>query len=279
MTLIIERLNGKTYNLEQLGIRVVEFEPESLNVQNEVVNLDGGGVVVQERGYGARYISASFRIKNRNLTDYAVFRSELFQLFGTTEQFYITDTKESFKRWRVRTDGNFNLNRATTTGNFNINFVCVMIFAESVRTSLDLQHMQNSQNIKQWDIDLWTWNSGIDWNSTYQYEQTSNSFLIHNIGDATIEPSSWDLEITIKATTSTFFQLINFTTGDIYEFYGGLTPSDTLIIRGVRTFKNDLPAFGDTNRKLISLAPGSNNFRVNGASVQSISFNFRYPYK
>lgn len=273
MTLIIERLNGKKYILEELGIRVVEFEPESLNVQNEVVNLDGGGVVVQERGYGSRYIHASFRIHNQNLTDYAVFRSELFALFGTSEQFYIIDMKEPFKRWHVRTDGNFNLQRAIKTGNFNINFVCIKLFAESIHTSSDLQ------NLKQWDIDLWSWGMGLDWDSDYQYTQNSNSFVITNIGNALIDPTNWYLEITIKAITSNFLEIINNTTGDIYRYNEALTSNDTLVIRGVRTFLNGVSAFDKTNYKLISLAAGQNLFSVRGGQVESITFNFRFPYK
>lgn len=279
MTLIIERLNGKTYNLEELGIRVVEFEPESPNIRNEVVELDGGGVVVQERGYGSRYLNATFRINNYNLSDYAAKRTELFSLFSTTERFYIIDTKEIFKRWLVRVDGNFSLNRDIKNGDFSISFVCVRLFAESVRTSLELEDSQQGQNLKQWDINVWTWNSGIDWDTEYRYRHNSNSFTITNIGSANIDPSSWDLEITIKATASSFLELINQTTSETYRYNGNLGTNDTLVIRGVRTFKNGVSAFANTNYKLISLISGNNQFLVNGGTIQSIVFEFRYPYK
>lgn len=273
MTLIIERLNGKKYNLRELGIRVVEFEPESLTVKNEVVELDGGGVVVQGRGYGARYISASFKISAYDLDDYALYRAELFDLFGTIEPFYIIDTKEPGKRWHVRSDGNFSFKRAVKNGNFDVNFVCVKIFAESIRTALDLQRR------KEWDIDYWQWGMGIDWDTDYTYTHSSNSFDVKNIGTAAVDPSNWELEITVKATASQYLQITNNTTRETYRFNGALTANDTLIIRGVRTFKNGVSAFSSTNFKLLSLAVGDNSFTVTGGTIRSISFNFRFPFK
>ncbi|MCT6925318.1 phage tail domain-containing protein [Metasolibacillus sp.] len=272
MTLIFVRKDGSKINLLDAGIRVMEFEPESLDNRNESHNINGGGYGITNQGYNTRYIDATFKMQNYDLTDYVLSRRVLFNLFGSGEDFHIIDTKEIGIWWYVRNDNKFSLRRTVKNGMFSVKFVCVTPYAQSRGSCIDLQ------NHKEWDKDLWSWGMGIDWDKTYSYEHSSNHFSIENIGNALIDPRQHELEITVKATASQYLQITNQTTGDVYKYGGTLTANDTLVLKGIQTLKNGLSVFRDTNKKLITLAPGQNIFTVEGGTIQSIAFNFRFLY-
>ncbi|MGE7113949.1 phage tail domain-containing protein [Lysinibacillus sp. NPDC047702] len=272
MTLIFVRKNGSQINLLDAGIRVMEFEPESMDNMNESHNLDGGGYIVTNNGYNTRYIDATFKIKGYDLADYALFRSELFALFSSREDFYIIDTRVSGLWWHVRNDGKFSLQRTLKNGVCNVKFICELPYAQSRANCIDLQ------NRKEWDVDLWSWGMGLDWDKEYKYIHNSNAFVIDNIGNVAIDPREHFLEITIKATATTYLQITNLTTGDVYRYDGALTTSDTLVLSGIRTLKNGTSVFKNTNKKLLTIAVGENTFSVEGGTIQSIAFNFKFLY-
>lgn len=270
MTLTIIKQDGTRYNLQELGIRVLEFEPESLNVQNTVQDIEGGGYVVTNTGYGPRYINCELQIRGQDLFDYALFRAEVFALFTSLEPFYVIDSKVPSRRWHVRSDGSFTLGRKNKRGNYSLKLLCVNKYAESIATT---------SSPKEWDADVWAWDGTISWDEDLQYTFTTNNFTVKNLGNAPIDPRENELEIIIKATASSYLQITNTTTGEVYRFNGSLTANDTLILRGIRSFKNGISSFRNTNHKILSLAPGSNTFQVTGGTIQSVAFNFRFLYK
>jgi hypothetical protein len=86
------------------------------------------------------------------------------------------------------------------------------------------------------------------------------------------------LKITFTGA-STNLTITNTTTGDIWQYTGTTQAGDTITLDGVRSLKNGVSVFGNTNRKLITIAPGWNNFTITGASGSfTISFDFRFYY-
>lgn len=270
MTLILIKQDGTRYNLQELGIRVVEFEPESLNVQNTVQDIAGSGYIVTDASYGPRYINCELQIQGQDLTDYALFRAEVFALFTNLELFYVIDTKVPSRRWYVRSDSSFSLGRKNKRGNYGLKWLCVNKYAESIATT---------SSVKEWDADVWAWDGTISWDEDLQYTFSSNDFTVKNLGNAPIDPRENELEIIIKATAASYLQITNNTTGETYRFNGPLSATDTLVIKGVRTLKNGVSAFRNTNFKLLTLAVGNNHFTVTGGTIQSVAFNFRFLYK
>lgn len=270
MTLTIIKQDGTRYNLQELGIRVVEFEPESLNVQNAIQDIEGGGYFITNSGYGPRYINCELQIQGLDLIDYALFRAEVFALFTSWESFYVVDAKVPSRRWHVRSDGNFTLGRKNKKGNYSLKWLCVNKYAESIATT---------NSVKEWDADVWAWDGTISWDEDLKSTFATNNFTVKNLGNAPIDPRENELEIVIKATASSYLQISNTITGEVYRFNGPLTVEDTLVLRGIQSFKNGVSAFKDTNHKILSLVPGSNDFQVTGGTVQSIAFNFRFLYK
>lgn len=248
----------------------MEFEPESLNVQNTVQDIAGGGYTVTNDGFGPRYINCELQIQGQDLTDYALFRAEVFALFTNPAPFYVIDTKVPSRRWHVRSDGNFALGRKNKRGNYGLKWLCVNKYAESIATT---------SSVKEWDADVWAWDGTISWDEDLQYTFSTNDFTVKNLGNVPIDPRENDFEIIIKATAASHLQIVNNTTGETYRFNGPLSSADTLVIKGVRTLKNGVSAFRNTNFKLLTLAVGNNSFTVTGGTILSVAFNFRFLYK
>ncbi len=269
MTLIIQKLDGTQYDLKDLDIRVKDFYPDAPEVVNEVVQLDNGQQIIIDSTYGPRSLTAECRFVGRNLGDYYSLMREVFLLFNGLTDFYIINPYEGGLRWRVRTNGKYSPSRTLFSGDFSINFICPMGVAESIATTQDL---------KEWDIDKWAWGIGINWDEDLIYTFTSNNFIVNNFGTVIIDPRKYDLEIIIKANASSYLQIANHTTGDTYRYNGALSSGDTLIIKGIRSLRNGVSVLKNTNKKLISLAPGDNNLSVTGGTIFSVAFNFRGLY-
>jgi hypothetical protein len=61
--------------------------------------------------------------------------------------------------------------------------------------------------------------------------------------------------------------------------YTGITGvNDTITLDGIRSLINGVSVFRQTNKKVLSIAPGWNDFEITGASEFLISFDFRFYY-
>ncbi|GAQ18039.1 glycoside Hydrolase Family 73 [Oceanobacillus picturae] len=266
---IIQRLNGDTHDLKQLGIRTKNFIVSSPDYVHNTESLEGRpGAIDMGSTIGPRQITCEFKAIAYDMADFPLMRDEIFKLFRSDEAFYIIDPKNPGKRWLVKVSGTYELDQKFVYGDFSVQMVCNKGLAESIGTSL---------SPREWDVNLWQWGMGIPYDD-YEYEHTTSNFTIYNAGTETIDPRFNDLVITIKATTSDYIEIINKTTGETYRYNGSLTSNDTLIIDGIRSTKNSLSVFRDTNKKLLTLLPGPNDIEVKGATVERILFDFRFLY-
>ena len=272
MSIMIEKIDGTRYFLNDLDIRVIDFIPDSPEIINEIVELDGGNHIVIDSKRGPRYLSLVLRFVGRDIGDYFLLMREVFTLFNGKDAFFLINTYESGLRWKVHTNGKYTPSRKLFSGDFTIHFICPTGIAESIGTSLDLQ------NRKEWDANLWQWGMGIDWDKEYRYQHNSNSFVIENIGTETIDPCEHLLEISLRGTFASQVKIRNITTGDEVIFNGSLTAADEFKLVGIRALKNGVSVLKNTNKKLITLAPGENEFVIEDGTVSSITFLFRFLY-
>src|SRR5699024_11165410 len=106
-------------------------------------------------------------------------------------------------------------------------------------------------------------------------------FNIYNAGDITVDPRKvyQELLITIQALADNYIEIKNKTTDETYRYNGKMAANDTLRIDGIRSTKNNLSVFRNTNKRLISLRPGVNEIEILGANkVNNVSFDFRFYY-
>jgi Phage tail protein len=269
MNVIITRLDWTTYSLADYGIKTLDFAVDAPTPRTITEELDGrDGLIELGTTYDARKIRASFYFRAYDGPDFPLMRNEIFRMFASRESFYVTDDREPGKRWLVKSDGFSVEQLMANKGRFDVEFTALIPFAESVGTTLDPFTF---------DAELWQIGQGLE-AEDLNYVHTTSSFQIFNAGDITVDPRIYPLTIEYTGA-STNLTITNQTTGDIWQYTGTTQAGDTIMLDGVRSLKNGLSIFGNTNRQLITIAPGWNDFTITGASGSfTISFAFRFYY-
>jgi hypothetical protein len=269
MEIAIQRLNGALYNLSDYGIKALDFQIDapSPRVYSEIVEGRDGAIDLGAV-YDLRQLRGSFFMSAADSVDFALLRNEVFRIFAGAEAFYLIDSREPGKRWKVRSNG-FSVEQLNATkGRFDVEFTAQIPYAESIGTSLDPLTF---------DTDLWQIGQGII-DEGLEYTHNTSTFRIYNLGDTTVNPRQHPLVITYTGA-STNLKIKNVTTGEEWAYTGTSASGNNIKLDGVRSTKNGLSIFRDTNRKVISLAPGWNDFVITGASGSfSVNFDFRFYY-
>lgn len=268
--MIVEYVDGTQIDVADHNLtRLYHYVP-SLEVEHSTATIDGHMDIITQTRFKRRTIRVDFMLKSYDTFDYYLLRDGINALFAIHKSFYIIFKREPYKRYKVRLAEQFEVLPQKRLGQFTITFVMVDLYAESTASTSDT---------KEWDIDKWTWNGLISWDDDLQYMFDSNTFTVANLGSVEIDPRYCALDITVKGVFSSYVTITNTTTGDVYTFNGALTASDTLVLTGVKSLKNGVSVFKNTNKKLITLAVGNNNFTVEGGTVTSIAFDFRFLFK
>lgn len=268
MNLLVIRKDGTTYNLQNLGIKTRDFVVSSPEYRTTYEELEGrDGAIDMGTTIAPRPLHGSFIFYATDLEDYPLMRNEVFRIFKSKESFYLVDEREAGKRWEVKCSSSFNPDQVIKMGFFELDFICPKGYAESIGTTIDP---------KTFDSELWQTGQGLTLDET-MYTHSTTSFQIYNAADGvTINPRQMPLEITFKGASSNL-TITNTTTGDVWQYTKTTVSGDTLLLTGVRSLKNGLSVFSDTNKKLISLAAGYNDFELIGTSGSfTISFDFRF---
>lgn len=269
MGLIIQRINGQPIDISNYNLRLVEFDPDSPEYKTRYEDVEGAdGAIDLGATIGIRKLKATCKVSARDMYDIALLRNEIFQLFHSKEAFYLIDKREMGKRWLVKVDPYSISTLRYVRSEVTLQFIAAFPFAESIGTTLD---------DFTFDSGLWQIGQGLI-AKDLSYIHSVSSFRIYNAGNVPINPRRMPLLITFKGA-STNLKIRNKTTGDEWSYTGTTSANDTIRLDRVRSTKNSLSIFRDTNRKLISIESGWNDFEITGAtSPFSISFDFRFYY-
>jgi hypothetical protein len=252
--------DGIEIDLSDYGLTCYSFTPESLTGQFDSESIgDWDGEILLGTTIKTRKLFAEFHFEADVNFNYQASRDKIYELFNPKNGLYIIDNRLPNKRWSVRNATVFKPERINATvGRFNVDFLVFGVYAESAETTLN-QEIVN-----------------LSGNKVQKYTHTTAIFEILNDGYKTIDPRRYPLLIKFIGE-STNLQIKNLTTGDVWAYTGTTTPSDTIRLDGIRSTKNSLSIFRDTNRKLITLSPGWNEFELTGAvDPFEISFDFRF---
>lgn len=270
--MIIQLLDGTTYDTSDYNLKRLFHRIPSAQIAHSLSSVEGRGDIVVNSQLNNRTISVEFLYETYDIYDFYALRDSLNDLFVRTESFYIIFKREPWKRWKVRLATQFEIEPSPNMGSFVADFLTVEENAESVYKSLEF--------VKEWDVDQHAWNGSIDWDDEAPvYTFNTNSFVVHNLGNGIIDPRKNDLEITIRGNFAGFIEITNLSTGDVYRYNRNLSSSDTLKLSNIRTLRNGVSDFANTNKKLITLKAGANTFVITGGMLSSIGFDFRFQYK
>lgn len=227
-------VNGNKINMESLGLFGLKLQVPSPSyaVQKEIV--DGGKIIIVDKQLNPRNLTAEFMTKANDFKDSFLLRDELFKLLGNGEEIYISEINVPGKRWRVSVE--------------------------------DWAPERVSRRVSKVDIPL-TANDGVSESvHLFKKKYTSASFVYKNEGNRIIDPRKHlETEIIFKGP-STDLTITNKTTGEVWKYNGSTSSTDIIKLKGVQAFKNNSSTFGQTNKKLITLAVGNNEFTVSGAT-------------
>lgn len=267
--MILTRLDGTVIGLAENNLKLLRYNIPSPSLTHYTDTVAGrSGDVFLGSDYQNRTITCEMFYKSADLDDYFLLKADINRLFATKEPFYLTFNREPGKRWKVRLNAPFSVEKFNSfAGTFTMEFITESPYAESIGDTLDP---------KTFDSELWQIGEGLILDET-MYTHSTNTFSIYAAENGmTINPRNIPLVITYKGASNNL-QIKNLTTGDTWSYTGSTVSSDTLSLDGVRSLKNGVSVFGNTNHKLITLEPGWNDFQLVGTSGSfTISFEFRF---
>ncbi|MBJ8063426.1 phage tail domain-containing protein [Bacillus cereus group sp. N15] len=237
-------------------LTVLNFLPNSPFYNTGYEKLDGRhGEIDLGGSFNSRDdIKSLFLAEPHGIDDFYKVRNFMFRLFGSQSPFYIVSNREPEKRWKVRVSSKYEV-EPQANGNYSlieIQYKSANAFAESVQSTLEKMKTE--------------------------YTRTTATFSIDNKGEVEIDPRQMPLRITFKGASENL-KIKNKTTKDEWTYNGTTTDKDTIVIDQVRSTKNSLSIVRNTNKKVISLREGINEFEITGAKgAFSISFDFRFQY-
>lgn len=262
------KLDGTEFDMADNGIIVNRFVPRSPAPIHTRESVDGrNGFIDTGTTLDSKQIDSSITVVAADQYDYPLFRNEIFMLFDSREYFYIVPDEEPGKRYKVKYDSPYSFSRTADIGEFDLTFVSDSSFVESLGTTLDPLTFES---------ELWQVGQGLS-AEDLEYIHNTNSFSIFNAG-VEIDPRELPLKITYVGASSGL-TITNSTTGDTWSYNSNSLASDEIVLDRVQSFKNGVSIFGDTNHKLIKLAPGWNDFVISGTDGEfEIKFDFRFQY-
>lgn len=231
---------GKELNLQQYGLTGLALIPEAPSYTSDAETIPGGqgdiplGKQLNPRNLHARFLAESF-----NYVDSLVKRDVIYNLLSGFESFYIGESKQNGKRWLVDSVDAWTPDRFNSyTSEITLNLICYKGVAESVNAV----------------------------SRTY----TSN-FKFNNEGDLLINPRNQrDTEIIFRGASDKL-KIKNKTTNETWEYDKTTSVGDTILLKGVRSTKNSLSIFRDTNKRILTIAPGVNEFFVENSTDYEIT--------
>jgi phage-related protein len=244
----IQHKDGSEIDLhEDKNLWVSTFHISSPSPEHTTEKIEGRhGAILLESTLAERKITASFLIEDMSPVEFDLFRDELFRIFNPLNKLYFIRDLQPNKRMEVSIDSEFNIDYITLEdGEFTIDFILHSIFLESV--------------------------------NRIEYKHTSN-FSFHNIGDQPIdmvEQNETEIEF-VGASDNLIIR--NARTGDEWRYNGTTTESDVILLKGVRSTKNGVSIFGNTNKKILTFAPGWNDIQIEGATDYTITIRTRFYY-
>lgn len=280
ITLTIERLNGSKQTNHDIDFVVDDIQVSLPTMSHTTESIDGRhGNIDLGSTLEPREITVRGYFQSYDKDSFGMYRDRLSKLFVSTEAFYLIDSRQPWKRWLVKQNGSWDANRVPfhNVGEVEVSFVTMGLpYATSAATSLQP---------RTWQDNGWFWGSGISW-SDEDFVFDTNTIFLNNYGDVTVNPRFMDLTIVFHGK-SDGLSIANLTTGDRWDYNGTTDADDVIRIDGIRSTKNGISIVRDTNKGLITLAPGVNELFVAGTIADAstnfefifdVSFDFRFAY-
>lgn len=243
--------------------------PSAVENDNTITGMDG--VLPGSVTYAPFNLILRFGLDARNVDDMWLYDHDFRSVFSRRNPFTIIHSQLPGIKYAVsKCDINRNI---LEYNSIEYEVVCKVYkgYSESVVTTdegFDFNH-------------IWMVDSKEVLNFTPEYKHTTKNFIIWNGSTEKIDPRMHhQLKILLNITTTDYFELVNHTTGDIFKYNKPINSDQALVLDSVYAYRNKERCGIDTNRGVITLAPGINKFSLNGnIKNQKVLFKFPFIYR
>lgn len=266
--------DNKTERITDIdNFKFLDAKEDDVIPKYDTVELNGAdGILPGQINFEPFKLVLRFSYKAIDYKDYLLFKSKMRGVFFKKAPFYIVHSKMPGKKYAVISDNNSIDDKTDKFGEFEVSFVVYKGFSESVNTTDDEFFFDSN----------WMFENGIPLDFEPKYHHTSSQFTIWNGSTDTIDPRNihhqLQIKMNIKATDG--FELVNYTTGDIFRYNKSISPGIDFVLSGVHAYYDNNKVRIDTNRGIITLAPGKNIIKIRGdVSSQNVVFKFPFIYR
>lgn len=266
--------DNKTERITDIdNFKFLDAKEDDVIPKYDTVELNGAdGILPGQINFEPFKLVLRFSYKAIDYKDYLLFKSKMRGVFFKKAPFYIVHSKMPGKKYAVISDNNSIDDKTDKFGEFEVSFVVYKGFSESVNTTDDEFFFDSN----------WMFENGIPLDFEPKYHHTSSQFTIWNGSTDTIDPRNihhqLQIKMNIKATDG--FELVNYTTGDIFRYNKSISPGIDFVLSGVHAYYDNNKVGIDTNRGVITLAPGKNILKIRGdVSSQNVVFKFPFIYR
>ncbi|WP_217971497.1 phage tail domain-containing protein [Staphylococcus xylosus] len=252
------------------GFFFLDAEVEYPNAVDNDITMDGiDGTIPGYVTYAPFNLILRFGFDGEDLTDKHIFEHHLRAKFCRRKPFYVITSQLPNIKYSVnRAQVNPTLKPDGTSIEFEVTFNVYKGYSESVFTT---------RNIADFGSD-WGVENSFPLNENIKYYHIKNQFTIWNGSNDIIKPQfGHQLNIKLNVQSNGGFELVNLTTGDIFKYKKSSTKNTNIVLNSIYAYRENYRCGIDTNRGVITLDPGYNEFKIKG-EVGSCSSEFDFPF-
>ena len=263
--------DSKSFYLDEVipNLRFLDAKEEDVETivnSQEIRGTDG--VMIGPSNFGPFKLILRFSYLAEDITDYKLMKSKLRSILYQRKTYYVIHSDMPSKKYAVYCESNAIEDLTSKFGTFEVTFQVYKGYSESLYKTDQFSLLS----------DKWQFESGIMPDREISYKHTRQKFSIYNGSSDTIDPRMrHDLQIWIRLNTTTGFKLVNKTTGDIFEYKGKLQTNQSFLIDGAYPYIENKRCGRLTNKAIVTLAPGYNDFEIWG-SVSHVNLQFIFPF-
>ncbi|PSL42123.1 tail protein [Planomicrobium soli] len=254
------------------GVRWLEFTPQPPEAEPHTENVWHGDIVLGKTR-NSRLINTRLQYQAYDFLDYKLLRNELFAALDPIKDIWAVDQHVPGIRWHVSVQ---EVDIERINGKFAevaVTLYSARPHAESIGTTLNPFTSESG---------IWAYGMGLEGDVAKQkYVHNTATFSIYNAGNLEVDPRESKLIIKLTSSTATAsdLRITNSTTGEMWQYKGFFQSGDIITVDGVQARRNGLNIVKNTNLALISIAPGINQFKIEGITGGfEISFEFPFLY-
>ncbi|PIO80004.1 phage tail protein [Loigolactobacillus backii] len=266
-SIIIERLNGTQYSLDDLEIHVISFDPPGPNYQYTWTQMSEYNTVATDTQLQQTTIPLVIQIRAHDVYDYELMRQRVLKIFAGYEPFYVINLRIPYLRWKVVPEA-YDFQRLSNfwfSQPITINLTCADGAAETVLSTTDngflsaFGYSTNTVDIPQYSF------------------KNKTSFNIWNGGILPLRAEERPMFITLDASASSI-TIKNNTTGQSLTVNTTLSRGNPLTIYGLKMMVGTNSVFAKSNHAYLDFIPGNNSIAISGTTNFSVSFKTHFYY-